>query len=355
MTTSGKLAIFLVAMMLCLGSSQSMAEEAGAILMEVTGDVLVNQGKVYQRAQSGVKLPVNTRVLTKDTASAVITSKQGCVTRLDANSLFVVKALDPCHGGGGAIESTGTGCAVALGAFGDPCSACTAATLTKSEGVVLVSEGGEYRPGQLGMKLTQNTRVLTKDKSSAVVTSRLGCATSMGANSGFVVKLPDPCHGGSSVVRPANEFGGMEAAGGFPSAATLTKTEGSVLVSRAGKAYRPAQLGMKLTEHDRVLTRGKSGAVVTSESGCATSLNANSVFVVELPDPCHGGAAAALPVGPACPVATVAGAGLSAANWGAIGLAGAAAGTSLIGLGGGLFGPGELSVPISPVAPNPPL
>lgn len=83
---------------LCLGTAQA-AEEAAATLGEVNGTVLVNQGKNYQTAQSGMKLAPNARVFTKDKASAVVTSKQGCATRLGANSLFVVKPTDPCHGG----------------------------------------------------------------------------------------------------------------------------------------------------------------------------------------------------------------------------------------------------------------
>lgn len=99
MNTVRKSVSFLLSTMLCVGFAQAMAEETEATLMEVTGTVLVNQGKVYQPAQSGMKLSANTRVLTKDKAGAAVTSKQGCVTRLGANSLFVVKQPDPCHGG----------------------------------------------------------------------------------------------------------------------------------------------------------------------------------------------------------------------------------------------------------------
>jgi len=85
--------------LLLLGSVQAPAADAEATLREVVGTVLTNQGKVYQPAQSGTKLPLNARVLTKDGAGAVVISKQGCSTRLGPNSLFVVTQPDPCHGG----------------------------------------------------------------------------------------------------------------------------------------------------------------------------------------------------------------------------------------------------------------
>jgi hypothetical protein len=100
MNAVGKFSYYLLPALLWLGSAQG--EESVATLMEVNGAVLVNQGKDYQAAQSGMKLMANDRVFTKDKASAVIASKQGCVTRVGSNSLYVVKPVDPCHGGAAA-------------------------------------------------------------------------------------------------------------------------------------------------------------------------------------------------------------------------------------------------------------
>jgi hypothetical protein len=99
MNTASNSSFCLISMLLLMGSAQAAAETTDATLSEVVGTVLVNQGKVYQPAQSGMKLPLNARVLTKDGASAIVASKQGCATRLGANSLFVVNQADPCHGG----------------------------------------------------------------------------------------------------------------------------------------------------------------------------------------------------------------------------------------------------------------
>jgi hypothetical protein len=89
----------LPALLLLLGAPQASAEDASATLREVAGTVLANQGKVYQPAQSGMQLPLNARILTKDGASAMVVSKQGCPTRLGPNTLFVITQPDPCHGG----------------------------------------------------------------------------------------------------------------------------------------------------------------------------------------------------------------------------------------------------------------
>lgn len=148
MKTFQKSFCFLLSTLFCLGVAQA-AEEEAATLGEVNGTVLVNQGKNYQTAQSGMKLAPNARVFTKDKASAVVTSKQGCATRLGANSLFVVKPVDPCHGGAVAqkLDSTtyaatgGTGSGAAADAGGSWFANTTNQVILGAAGAAVVAGG----------------------------------------------------------------------------------------------------------------------------------------------------------------------------------------------------------------------
>jgi hypothetical protein len=139
----------LLSMLLLLGSAQAAAE-TDATLSEVVGTVLVNQGKLYQPAQSGMKLPLNARVLTKDGASAIVASKQGCVTRLGANSLFVVNQADPCRGGPAAqkvdpvavLSPANAGGSAGTAASGNPGGLSTNTLVLIGAGTAAVVAGG---------------------------------------------------------------------------------------------------------------------------------------------------------------------------------------------------------------------
>lgn len=140
MRTVRKCFYYVIPALLWLGSAQG--EEGVATLMEVQGAVLVNQGKDYQPAQSGMKLMPNARVFTKDKASAVVTSKQGCVTRLGPNSLFVVKPVDPCHGGASAQKLAPGGYAVGEAGAGAGSAAAGGGWLGTTNGLVAVGAAG---------------------------------------------------------------------------------------------------------------------------------------------------------------------------------------------------------------------
>lgn len=79
------------------------------------GLVLVNQGETYMPAQSGMSLNLGARVLAMEEGSAVVTQADGCVTRLDPNSLFILKSPSVCQGGEAALQKIGPYYAQAAG------------------------------------------------------------------------------------------------------------------------------------------------------------------------------------------------------------------------------------------------
>jgi hypothetical protein len=144
MSTFHKLLCSIAFMLLCLNSTYALAE-AEATLTEVTGTVLINQGKNYVAGQSGMKLDANTRVFSKEKSSAVIVSKQGCVTRLEANSLYVVKPVDPCHGGLAAQKLDAGGIGAISGSSGASLASASATStgwLSGTTGLVVAGAGG---------------------------------------------------------------------------------------------------------------------------------------------------------------------------------------------------------------------
>lgn len=84
------------------------------VLGEVQGIVLVSQGGTYTAAHSGMTLSLGVRVLTLESGSAVVTQADGCVTRLDPNSLFMLNSPSVCQGGEAALQRIGPYYASAL-------------------------------------------------------------------------------------------------------------------------------------------------------------------------------------------------------------------------------------------------
>lgn len=80
---------------------QSVAQpvDAGGVLTVVEGHVRVNDGKMYVTAYSGMPIRLKARVLVLNKAKAVVRHADGCVTELEANTLFVLNRQSPCHGG----------------------------------------------------------------------------------------------------------------------------------------------------------------------------------------------------------------------------------------------------------------
>ncbi len=229
----------LLSTLLCLGTAQAAAENYAATLMEVDGTVLVNQGKDYQMAQSGMKLAPNARVLTKDKARAVVSSKQGCATRLGANSLFVVKASDPCHGGAATVQNLGPARTVATGETGGGAAAngsgglsSTQLTLIGAGAVALVTGGvmgGLAASGGLDADsdTSSTANIATATAASKAVTAAGGSPAAANAAFTAVIRGGDAAQVSAAVV----------AAGGSPRAAQAASSV--VLVSATGGVTSP--------------------------------------------------------------------------------------------------------------------
>lgn len=84
------------------------------VLGEVQGIVLATQGGTYTAAHSGMTLGLGARVLTLESGSAVVTQADGCVTRLDPNSRFILNSPSVCQGGEAALQRFGPYYAAAL-------------------------------------------------------------------------------------------------------------------------------------------------------------------------------------------------------------------------------------------------
>ena len=103
-------------------------------------------------------------------------------------------------------------------------------------GTVFVNLGKIYQPAQSGMQVTEHARVITRENSSVVVISKLGCSTRVGPNSMFVVETPDPCHGGLATVQkidPAT-VANLGAGSGGLSTSTIALIAGGVIATGVG-------------------------------------------------------------------------------------------------------------------------
>lgn len=95
-----------------IGMSPVQADDSAGVLHEVQGRVMVNQGKSYIAGHSGMRLKLGTRVLTMDGASAVVKHTDGCLTRIEPNSLFTLREPSGCRVG---VAAVGIGAAVVAG------------------------------------------------------------------------------------------------------------------------------------------------------------------------------------------------------------------------------------------------
>ena len=68
-------------------------------MTRVEGSALVNQGAEYVPASDGLSLREGDLVMAMDGASATITFSDGCVYKLDENTILTVGAADSCTRG----------------------------------------------------------------------------------------------------------------------------------------------------------------------------------------------------------------------------------------------------------------
>ncbi len=85
-----------------LVSGLALADQPDAMLQEVQGTVLVNQGEAYTLGYSGLALQAHDRVLLLDCASAAVVHADGSITRLEGNSGFIVGQAKPYYASQGA-------------------------------------------------------------------------------------------------------------------------------------------------------------------------------------------------------------------------------------------------------------
>ncbi len=94
-----------------LVSGLALADTPLAMLQEVQGTVLVNQGEAYTLGYSGLALQAHDRVLALDCASAAVVYADGSITRLEGNSGLIVGQAKPTS-----LSAPGIACAALAGA-----------------------------------------------------------------------------------------------------------------------------------------------------------------------------------------------------------------------------------------------
>jgi hypothetical protein len=84
-------------MSLGLTVSAAQADTASvATLTQVGGKVMVNKGKGFVAAKSGMALAENDRLITLDASSASVVFADGCVNNVKANSVLAVSKAAGC-------------------------------------------------------------------------------------------------------------------------------------------------------------------------------------------------------------------------------------------------------------------
>jgi hypothetical protein len=88
-----------------MGAAQ--AETASvATLTQVGGKVMVNKGKGFVAAKSGMALAENDRLITLDASSASVVFADGCVNNVKANSVLSVSKAAGCKAPALAVNSS---------------------------------------------------------------------------------------------------------------------------------------------------------------------------------------------------------------------------------------------------------
>lgn len=80
-------------------SVTASAAESVAVISQMQGQVMVNQGKQFVTAQADQALLAGDRVMLLQDSSAVLRFKDGCESRLGASVMVVVPETSVCAGG----------------------------------------------------------------------------------------------------------------------------------------------------------------------------------------------------------------------------------------------------------------
>lgn len=98
----------------------AQAESASvATLTQVTGKVMVNKGKGYVAAKSGMSLGDNDRLITLDGSSAAVIYSDGCTSNVKANSVLAVSKALGCKAEVLSVQGNNITPAVRYAAVGD--------------------------------------------------------------------------------------------------------------------------------------------------------------------------------------------------------------------------------------------
>jgi hypothetical protein len=162
-----------MAVLLGLGISLEVQAAPVARLMQIEGSVLVNTGKDYLKAQTGMELSTGDRVLTLKDSSASMVYADHCTVQVSANSLFTLGKQDQCNQA--AFERRGAGVIVPAEETGAVISA------TEAEVAVPAAAAGA---GIIG------------DMSAATIAGAAAAAVAAAASSG------GSNGGGQSVISP---------------------------------------------------------------------------------------------------------------------------------------------------------
>lgn len=107
----------LCATSLCFAAAVS-AVEGVAILDEVNGTVLVNQGEKFVPATEGQSLNSGDRLMVTKTGNAVLVFGKGCTTEVKAGTMVTIPEQSICDGGQLITQSLEPGAGAAPGGSG---------------------------------------------------------------------------------------------------------------------------------------------------------------------------------------------------------------------------------------------
>jgi hypothetical protein len=80
-------------------SASAETSDPVAKLYQIEGQVLVNTGTAYVAAQPGMEIKPGTKILTRKDSSVNVSYNDGCIKRLNENSMLTVNSATECTAG----------------------------------------------------------------------------------------------------------------------------------------------------------------------------------------------------------------------------------------------------------------
>jgi len=116
-----------------------------ATIAKVSGTVMINQGKAYVSARTGIQLHAGNRIVTMEKASVSVMYNDGCVQTLAENNLLTVRTATECSAKTAQVQSAGPRyAAIGDGTANDATSekAAKGAGLASAAGSISLMEAG---------------------------------------------------------------------------------------------------------------------------------------------------------------------------------------------------------------------